>query len=260
MYTNIDGLLSGMLELRDYLREKKPDVICLTKTKLRKEIQLNFKKEGYHIWRRDREEKGGGGVLIMTRDGINVEDVKRGGEKTEVISIKIRMMRGDKRRIILAYIPPKTNAWGHEEYKSMRNGAMRYLDNLLSEGGKVLMLGDFNCKNINWKDMEVKGNLGTWEEKMVQLAMVNTMDQWVDEYTRHRGEDEPSMLDLVFTKRPEAGPSMEYLSPIGKSDHVTIEIELQDTEVQFRNEEHRNGRLNHAKTNFETNEGLLQWS
>ncbi|MPC39470.1 hypothetical protein E2C01_033007 [Portunus trituberculatus] len=36
-------------------------------------------------------------------------------------------------------------------------------------------------------------------EEVLQLAMVNTLDQWVKDYTRYRGE-EPSMLDLVFTK------------------------------------------------------------
>ena len=39
MYTNIDGLTSGILELRDYMMEKKPDVVCITETKLREEAQ-----------------------------------------------------------------------------------------------------------------------------------------------------------------------------------------------------------------------------
>merc|ERR1712035_270498 len=30
MYTNIDGVLSSILELRDYLRLNKPDVVCIT--------------------------------------------------------------------------------------------------------------------------------------------------------------------------------------------------------------------------------------
>ena len=33
--TNIDGMLSSMLEVRDYLKEKKPDVMCIVETKLR---------------------------------------------------------------------------------------------------------------------------------------------------------------------------------------------------------------------------------
>ena len=30
MYTNIDGIISRKLELVDYLKEKKPQIVCLT--------------------------------------------------------------------------------------------------------------------------------------------------------------------------------------------------------------------------------------
>ena len=70
MYTNIDGLISSRLELIDYLMEKKPDIVCLTETKLREEIQVNFKEQGYNVWRRDRKGKAGGGVLVMVRENI----------------------------------------------------------------------------------------------------------------------------------------------------------------------------------------------
>ena len=35
-YTNIDGLISSLMEVKDYLKEKKPELLCLTETKLRK--------------------------------------------------------------------------------------------------------------------------------------------------------------------------------------------------------------------------------
>ena len=85
---------------------------------------------------------------------------------------------------------------------------------------------------------------------MFQLVLVNTLEQWVDECTSLRGEDEPSMLDLVFTKKPESQPDIKYLHQMGKSDHVMLEIELQDSSMESRNEVHREGRLNHAKSNF----------
>ena len=55
MYTNIDELLSCMLEVRYHLRKKKPDILCLTETKLLEEIHLCFEVEGYNMWRRDRK-------------------------------------------------------------------------------------------------------------------------------------------------------------------------------------------------------------
>ena len=76
---------------------------------------------------------------------------------------------------------------------------------------------------MNWREIEVNGNGEPWSE--VQ-AMVNTLKQWVEEFTRHRGEEEPSILDLVFTKKPKLQTTIRYLSTMGKSDHVMLELEM----------------------------------
>ncbi|MPC72062.1 hypothetical protein E2C01_066355 [Portunus trituberculatus] len=78
-------------------------------------------------------------------------------------------------------------------------------------------------------------NAGQWNEKKLQLAMVNTMNQWVEESTRYMGEEESLLLDLVFAKKPESPPIMKYHSPLGKSDHVTLEMQMQDEdEISYR--------------------------
>ena len=40
-------------------------------TKLTKDIPLRLEKEDYTLWRRDREAKRGGGVMVMIQFGIN---------------------------------------------------------------------------------------------------------------------------------------------------------------------------------------------
>ncbi|MPC75541.1 hypothetical protein E2C01_069931 [Portunus trituberculatus] len=78
-------------------------------------------------------------------------------------------------------------------------------------------------------------NAGQWSEKVLQLTMVNTMDQWVEESTSYMGEEEPSLLDLLFTKKPESPPIIQYLSPMEKSDHVTLEMLMQEEdEISYR--------------------------
>ncbi|MPC30568.1 hypothetical protein E2C01_023835 [Portunus trituberculatus] len=63
------------------------------------------------------------------------------------------------------------------------------------------------------------------------------MNQWVEESTKYRREEEPLMLDLVFTKKPEPPPSIHYLSPMGRSDHVTLELEiLEEDGIRFRDD------------------------
>ncbi|MPC12240.1 hypothetical protein E2C01_004919 [Portunus trituberculatus] len=56
--------------------------MCIVETKLRG-IHVNFKEEGYNTWRRDRKDKGGGGVLIMVHDN-------NGEDKVEVMGVTIK--------------------------------------------------------------------------------------------------------------------------------------------------------------------------
>ena len=243
--------MSSVLEVRDYLKESKPDVFCIAETKLKEEIQVNFADEGYKCWRRDRIGKGGGGVIIMVRGDMDVEDVQYGEDKAEVIGLTIRTSGREKRKIILTYVPPKTNTWKLEEHKEMQKEVLRCIEKMLERDKKVLIVGDFNCKSVNWAEMEVTGNEGLWSEGLLQMAMVNTLDQWVEECTRYRGEEEPAMLDLVFTKRPEPRPTIKYLGPMGKSDHILLEVEMQEEEVLRYKEDYKSGRLNYAKAKFD---------
>lgn len=53
----------------------------------------------------------------------------------------------------------------------------------------------------------------------------NMIIQWTEEITMYT-EDEPSRLNLVFTKCVNLKGNIKYLSPRGKSDHVLLEIEV----------------------------------
>ena len=187
----------------------------------------------------------------MVRENIYIEEVQYGDGMAEALSITVKTSGRIRRRIVVSYVPPKTNSWRLEEHKEMQREVLKFLEDILTNDKKILLLGDFNCKNINWEEMEVYENAGQWGEDVLQMAMVYTMDQWVNEFTRYRGGEEPSMLDLVFTKKPETCPFIKYLSPMGKSDHVTLEIELQNWKVLEHMEEHKQRRLNHAKSNFD---------
>ena len=100
------------------------------------------------------------------------------------------------------------------------------------------------------EEMEIDVYADPWSEEKLQLAMVNTLEQWVEEPTRYRGQEVPSSLDLVFSKKPQPRPNIKYLSPMGRSDHVVLEINLKDWEIPKDEENHKNGRFNYAKGNF----------
>ena len=104
MYTNIDGL-TRKLELIDYLKEKKPEIVCLAETKLCEEIQTNIENDNYNIWR--KEDKKGDGVMLMIKSKIKVKNVEYGKGKAEVISVQIKTRYGESQNIVVAYVPQK---------------------------------------------------------------------------------------------------------------------------------------------------------
>ena len=60
-------MIARKLELIDYLKEKKPEIVCLTETKLCEDIQTNIENYNHKIWRKDRKDKIGGGVMLMIK-------------------------------------------------------------------------------------------------------------------------------------------------------------------------------------------------
>ena len=121
------------------------------------------------------------------------------------------------------------------------------LEGMMKNNKKVILVGDFNCGNIDWENLEAPGNENSWGNRLLQLAMNNLLKQWVSENTRYRGDDEPTRLDLVFSKKPQE-MKVDYQSPVGKSDHVLLELETVNNMVEERGEPHKANRLNDTKT------------
>ncbi len=77
------------------------------------------------------------------------------------------------------------------------------------------MAGDFNCGDVHWEMFEA-GDDHTRGSRLMKVTLDNMMIQWVKENTRIRGEDEPSRLDLIFTKSMDL-KDISYMCPLGKS-------------------------------------------
>nr|XP_053653652.1 uncharacterized protein LOC128703123 [Cherax quadricarinatus] len=89
-------------------------------------------------------------------------------------------------------------------------------------GAKLLVMGDFNHKEIDWENLEPHGGPETWRAKMMDVVLENLMHQHVRDTTRERGEDEPARLDLVFTMSSSDIEGIMYERPLGASDHVVL--------------------------------------
>ena len=262
MYTNVDGLLSKRLELYDRIRTSKPDVIAITETKLSKHMDdevLGIKD--YQVVRKDRKEKGGGGVMLLISTNLKINKMKELDQNVEMIEVEIQ--EGDGRKITIAvfYMPPQTGTWKKDEYVNLADRSQYELNRLFQNEGRVVLVGDFNCGKVDWESMdtnieEENENEKTWDEKLLDVVSMNMITQHVKQATRFRGEDTPTKLDLVFTKDPSEVGNIVYGSPLGKSDHLVMEFEVESKQV--RQEEYRKDRFNFAKADFDSLRSFLE--
>ena len=78
----------------------------------------------------------------------------------------------------------------------------------------LLLVGDFNWPNIDWKNWPSPKSLGS-ETKFLDILRKNYLLQYIDKPTKIRGDDEPHVLDLVLTNEPFIA-GIDYLAPLGK--------------------------------------------
>ena len=88
---------------------------------------------------------------------------------------------------------------------------------------QVLLCGDFNYGEINWDSNKGKGRSS---RKFLNVCQDCFLYQHIAAFTRCRGDDKPSLLDLVFTKNNLDVESIKYGPPIGKSDHCVLSFKF----------------------------------
>lgn len=211
MYSNVNGVTTVSSELNEYLRRKDPDIVGLTETKLDKSFEcLSIGDGKYNMWIKSRKNKQGGGVMILTKKDLQVDEVVYGRNNVELIKVGIRSEGKPTRNFAVIYVPPKTRAWNNIEHRELLIESRLEMNELIRHCGDLTVLGDFNCKEVNWEEFTTDGGEESWGSEVLNLAVENTLTQWVVGNTRFRGDDEPSRLDLVFTKDPESVEDITY--------------------------------------------------
>uniref|UniRef100_A0A0P4VYJ0 Endonuclease/exonuclease/phosphatase domain-containing protein n=1 Tax=Scylla olivacea TaxID=85551 RepID=A0A0P4VYJ0_SCYOL len=121
----------------------------------------------------------------------------------------------------------------------MINNTIVCMKRLVINSENIILMGDFNCKEVSWENWSSEGSELSWENKLLQLVMDNILMQLMKDSTRLQGNEEPARLDLVFTKEPGIVEDMTYQSPFGKSDHVLTEFMLGVEGIE--EEDHKEG-------------------
>ncbi len=86
---------------------------------------------------------------------------------------------------------------------------------------------------LSMETLTLHTSIGRWARaqphmvKHFEAAEEEFLFQIITSPTRFRKGNNPSLLDLAFTKYPDDVSSVQMLAPLGKSDHAVILLELQ---------------------------------
>ena len=240
MYNKLD-------ELKHCLADNKNiEIICVTETHLNKNIlDAELFIDGFKFFRKDRnfdihaeeskifdESSSGGGSIIYVKDTIHSNLVQSFYDKApDSLAIEIDSSIG-KFCIACVYRSPNLNSLLNDVLLS----SLKDICNV-SNSFETVLVGDFNLPDVSWESGSLKNCNVTTNNKCLlqQLEFIDNFNQlglkWglVNEITRHRmvqGVLQKSLLDQVLYTNDALVSSVKLLSNLGKSDHVSLKIEL----------------------------------
>ena len=87
-----------------------------------------------------------------------------------------------------------------------------------------------DVEEVDWSSKDLNQSP---EEKFLQCCQDTFLYQHVKQPTRARGQDEPSLIDLVFTNEENMISQIEHLNPLGSSGHCTLLSQLFKSTIQL---------------------------
>ena len=222
-YTNCDSVINKRSELETHLQITKPDLVALTEI-FPKNYQLDIQQHelelpGYQLFLSNEGQVPKRGAAIYVKDSIRCtkEDVD-GGLFQESVWINLEL---DRTRLLLGciYRSPSSSSENNSELCNLlKKACQRKHDHLL-------LVGDFNYRDINW-DLNTISSANEDCRNFLNCVDDLFLYQHVLSPTRYREGQLPSTLDLVFTNEEELILDLNYGSPLGKSDHISLSIQL----------------------------------
>ncbi|KAF7249149.1 Teneurin-2 [Varanus komodoensis] len=213
MYTNARSMGNKQEELEALLGIGGCDLVGTTETWWDERQIWNVNIEGYHLFRKDRKGKRGGGMALYVREGIGCSEIEcsTDGDLVETVWVKLRGFDRERDLIVgVCYRPP---------------GQLETLDDVLT--GQILrisrrrdtvIMGDFSLPDITW---ETHSAVTARSRHFLEAIEGAFFTQRVREATRGG-----NILDLVLTNREELIDEVQIRGALDASDHSILCFEI----------------------------------
>ena len=96
-----------------------------------------------------------------------------------------------------------------------------FIMNVSNTYEKSFIFGDFNMSDISWP-LNTSQSHNAFFQLLVELLINSHLNQLVLKATRYTPNQTHSPFDLIISSDDNSLVNLVYLTPIGKSDHVTL--------------------------------------
>ena len=217
---NAQSLRGKFAEFQELVESEQYDIIGVSETWFSKDINdAEFTPAGYKCFRTDRKldfyppgtytNEQHGGVALIVKEELHPERYEAGDTNAEIVWVKISPNPKISLLCGVAY---------HPDRGGMHN--MSYICESINkcDSANLLLLGDFNLRDISWSTMEGRNDIS---RKFIETIEDNLLTQLVDESTR--GEN---LIDLVITGNTEIIDEVRVELPFSTSDHSRTDVDL----------------------------------
>ena len=216
-YTNVDSLSNKWDEFCADIKSKgrEPDIIMLTEV-LPKNFRFQLTRaeialQGYEMFPESFPNNMSRGTVIYIKETLKAVEVKFDTNFEESTWVKINLKGTDCLLCGCIYKSPSNSAVNEVH---LRNLLKHVAEN--RQFSHVVVAGDLNYPDIKWENCNA-------EKEESELFLECLRDcfwyQHVQDFTRFRINQQPSVLDLIMTNEEDMVVDLEYLSPLGASDH-----------------------------------------
>lgn len=182
-HININSVIKHKNELE--ARFSKYDIISVNETNLKR--KRKFSLMGYNVFRNDRDESNGGGVLLAVKTNIKCREIiNKTTNDNEVIAVEIETNRFGSILISSIYVPPRVK---------LDLDVFRELHNC---NNNCIIVGDLNAR------LSVMGSRETNTKGKQLLALLNEgfIECIDDDYTSFDRDDYEEKLDWILASQP----------------------------------------------------------
>lgn len=246
---NVNGLRAvAKKNFLEWIEEENPDILCIQETKLQEnQLEDNIKNiEGYYSYFSFAEKKGYSGVATYTKEepisvkhGIGIEKFDSEG--------RILIIEFENFTLLNIYFPNGQRDEERLQYKlEFYEALFNYCDELVKEGKKLVICGDYNTAHNEIDLKNPKANEKTsgflrierdWLDKIIERGYTDTFRNmnpdkikysWWSYRFKARERNAGWRIDYHFVSNNllDKVKNTEILNDVYGSDHCPVMLEL----------------------------------